>query len=117
MDRAAALEARPCAVSSLTRTAQPDGGVRVRVEHQPGPWQRWLLRLPGPLLREYDLDPLGTAVLDACDGRTPVRRIIADFAQTQQVSEAEAERAVSLFLRTLLQRQIIVMAVPEPRRG
>ena len=61
--------------------------------------------------RSYGLDRFGMQVYEACDGKTSVRRIVKRFAADNGLGPAEAELAVSRFLKTLMAKGLIAMEV------
>lgn len=69
-----------------------------------------------PTEKAFDLDELGLQVWQLCDGRHTVAEIIQTFAHTRRVNQREAQVAVLAFLRTLLRRNLIALAGPEPSR-
>jgi hypothetical protein len=110
LTREQALAAKPVATKILKRETI-DGGERITVRFEPSAWQRWLLRIPDTATRRYDLDALGLEVLGMCDGQKSVRYIIDRFAKRHQVSAGEAERAVTMFLQTMIRKGIVSMVV------
>jgi len=113
LDRDQAFNAKPVAANIVKREPLDDGGQRLTVRVAPGKWQKRLLRLPDEINRQFDLDSIGVEVLDMCDGNKSVRYIIRKFAKTHKVNEHEAEKAVVAFLRTMMQRGLVMMAVPK----
>lgn len=111
LSRDQALDARPLPVELESR--QPTStGARLTVRIPTPRWMRWILRAGPTQQRVYELDPMGLAVLDLCDGRRNVRDIIDAFAADHpQLPAAQARKAVTVFLRTLLERQLVVMEV------
>lgn len=67
----------------------------------------WLL--PLSRTRSVELDRLGTTVLDLCDGRSNVEKIIEIFAADHKLSFREAQLPVTQFLRQLTRRGIVVL--------
>jgi len=57
------------------------------------------------------LDALGREVYDTADGSRTVKTIARDFAASHKISVAEAELAVTTFLRTLMRKGLIAMLV------
>lgn len=109
-DRRTALTARPEAVRVARREMQVDGRLLITVERaSPG----WLRLLGGRERVEHTmrLDALGIEVYEACDGKRPVADIVRDFARRHRISEAEAEISVTAFLKTLVAKGLIVMAL------
>lgn len=67
----------------------------------------WLL--PYSSHRRVQLDDLGMEVLDLCDGRRSIEKIIESFAASHKLSFREAQLAVTTFLRQLTQRGLIAI--------
>jgi hypothetical protein len=63
------------------------------------------------------LDQLGTEVWRACDGARTVERIIDEFAERHRVRFHEARNSVVSFLHSLLQRNLLVLAVDDVREA
>jgi len=116
--RAEALAARPVATKIVRRHPLENGGQQITVALESRGYRRWLLRLPKKVERTVELDVVGVAVRDRCDGKTTVHDIITGLSSSHQLDSVEAEKAVTTFLRMLLQRGIVAMVVtsrPEPR--
>jgi hypothetical protein len=76
------------------------------------PWTAALARWIGagkapPRTGKLQLDLLGSAVWSMLDGRTPLRRLVAVFAEAHQLEPKEAEVAVTQFIRELGRRGLI----------
>lgn len=110
--RTEALEAKPLATTILAREELPDGGQRLTVPLQATRMQRWILRVPATATKQFELDPLGVAVLGYCDGSKSVSYIARKLAKEHQMDPAQAERAVVTFLQTMLRKGLVVMVVP-----
>ena len=115
ISRDAALKARPVKVPPR-RTEIKDGKLYVTVAYQRPRWQRWL-GADERCERSYGLDAYGRDVYEACDGRTPVKQVIKRFGKRHKVSPVEAEKAVTMFLKTLMSRGLIGMEMPNSERG
>ena len=63
--------------------------------------------------RRIELDALGAEVWDLCNNRRNMEQIIETFAQRHQLSFHEARLSVSTFMRSLVERGCIVMAIPD----
>ena len=59
--------------------------------------------------RKVDLDSIGLSVLDLCDARRSVEKIIEIFAADNKLTFREAQLPVTRFLRQLTQRGIIAI--------
>ena len=97
----------------------------IRTEHRQGRFlvhvpirKRWWNRpplswwLPYREHRTYELDRLGRGVFDACDGRRSVEAIVERFATERRVHFHEARGLVSDYLRTLVEKRLIVVILP-----
>ncbi|MDP6152208.1 MAG: PqqD family protein [Phycisphaeraceae bacterium] len=111
LSRDTAMNAKPVAVQVVGREDLGNGGQRLTVEYQSTGWRRWLLRAPENLKRQFELDPLGLQVFEMCDGQKNVRHIIDRFAKHNNVNRHEAQRAVTTFLRTLMQKGVVQMMI------
>jgi hypothetical protein len=71
----------------------------------------WLL----PFRRERGiaLDLLGRQVWEACDGHQTLERIIEQFAVRHRLRFHEARVSVMQFVRSLVERDLLVLALPE----
>ena len=90
---------------------QPDGRVIVSV---PIPRPRYLVPplswlLPFSKRRRVELEPVGAAVLELCDGRRTVEAVVEAFAGEHKLSFREAQLPVTAFLRQLAQRGLVAI--------
>ena len=115
LTRENAMDARPLAVRIHSREERPDGGAKVTVGIKATKVQRFLLRLPEIIKRQFVLDAYGLEVLDMCDGHRSVRHIIKKFAKEHQVNHNEAHQAVTSFLHSMMKKGLIVMVMPESK--
>lgn len=106
-------------------SAVPHKNTEMKVERRresslasiPIPRPRWMVPplswvFPFSARRRVQLDSPGTAVLDLCDGRRTVEQIIETFAGDNKLSFREGQLAVTQFLRELMSRGIVAIAVP-----
>lgn len=99
-----------------------NGDVLVRYPVTVRPWMGVLARWVGagtasPRTAKLQLDRLGSGVWAMLDGRTPLRRIAAAFAETHRLERKEAEVAVTQFVRELGRRGLIgLQRNPAPGR-
>lgn len=114
-DRNASLDARPVKCPVLKEERKGDK-VYVTVEFERPAWQRWL-GAERRCRRTFGLDAYGRDVYEACDGNRSVRGIVGAFAQRHRLSEAEARKAVTAFMKTLMMRGLIGMALVDRRNG
>ncbi len=105
--RQTALGARPVRLPPV-RTEEKDAKLYVTVRFQRPGWQR-ILGADVNCERTFGLDAYGRRVYDACNGERSVGTIIRNFAESTQVSLAEAEMAVTKFLKTLLTKGLVAM--------
>jgi uncharacterized membrane protein len=92
------------------RQEETGGKLRVTVRLQRAGWLRWLAG-SGEVERTFALDALGREVYDTADGSRSVEAIVREFAARHKISVAEAESAVTAFLRTLMRKGLIAMLV------
>ncbi len=111
LDRQRAFTARPEQLPVVSRKETDNGGLSLRVRLTPRAWLRWLKGSEQPVERTFNLDHLGREVYEACDGKTNVKAMIRNFAKAHNISVAEAEISVSTFLRTLVQKGIVAIAI------
>ena len=102
------MAAQPYPMDVALREEHEDGSLRVRVRLRRSKWQRWF-GAPAEYERQYTLDPFGREVYAACDGETNVEAIAAAFAERHQLNPAEAQRAVTTYLKTLMSKSLIGM--------
>lgn len=110
MPRKTALAGLPVRVPPARVEELRDGRTGVTVLVPTPGWVRWIGG-PKQVERTFRLDSLGKEVYDACDGETAVRAMIRNFARTHRVSQAEAEMAVTTFLKTLIVKGLVAVAV------
>ncbi len=64
-------------------------------------------------LRKIQLDPLGVDVWSLLDGKNNVKAIIKKFAARHSLNSKEAEISVTLFLKSLGEKGLIVIVKPD----
>ncbi len=85
--------------------------------------KRWWMRGPfGWLLpfrqeKGLALDSLGREVWEACDGQRTIEQITEGFAQRHRVRFHEAKLSVVTFLRSLVERQVVVLVLNQPEEA
>jgi len=98
-----------------TLTKSPEGGALIEIPMKRPrflvPPFSWIF--PYSDARRVKLDPLGTAILDLCNGKVTVEQIIETFAAANRLTFREAQVPVMHFLRLLSQRGVLAMAVGE----
>lgn len=102
--------ARPYQLSGIRSKEEADGSITVLIRFQRSGWQKWL-GAPAEYERQYELDSLGSEVFEACDGKTPVKQIVKRFSASHNLNIAEAELAVTKYMKTLMMKRIIGMAI------
>jgi hypothetical protein len=113
------LAAVPMVNHAAKLTATPSGGTLAEV---PIPRPRFLVPpiswiLPFSGQRRIELDKLGTAVLELCDGRRSVERIVESFAADHKLTFREAQLSVTQFLRMLTERGVVAIVGLEQKAG
>jgi hypothetical protein len=112
------LAARPLKCPGIVEKTLEDGGLELTVSLPRSRLFRWLSRGSNdPIVRRYQLDPLGVEAWRMMDGRTTVRTMIEQFASRHAMEMPRAEAAVLTYLRTLAQRGIMMLALPHDARG
>ena len=113
------LAAVPMVNHAAALTPMAAGGLLVEV---PIPRPRYLVPpiswiLPFSGQRRIELDKLGRAVLELCDGRRSVERIMETFAADHALTFREAQLSVTQFLRMLTERGVIAIVGLEQKAG
>lgn len=99
------------------RRGETSGRLRLTVPRN----RTWLTRVLGlvfhiPREQVMELDAIGEEVLRLCDGRRTVKDIGRRLAQSRQLHEREAEAALLQYLRALVRRGVIGIAIPQRRK-
>jgi len=92
-----------------------EGGlVRLSVPTPPSPLVRWFPKLAekSSAVRKIELDEVGTMVWNMCGGNTSVADMIRQLCETYKLNPKESEVSLTAFLRTLVGKNIVGMAVP-----
>ena len=113
ISRNQALDAKPVAVRIHKREPLGNGGQRITVKIAPPKMAKLVLRLKGPIDRNFEFDAFGMDILNMCDGQKTVRYITDRFAKSHNLHPHEAQRAVTAFLRTLTQKGVVSMLAPK----
>jgi hypothetical protein len=111
MTRHASMAAIPLQIPPR-RVKDKDEKRYITVTFERRGWQR-ALGSARTCERTFGIDAYGQAVYDACDGQQCVEQIIRGFAKSQRISIPEAEMAVTSFLRLLMKKGLLVMAIEE----
>jgi len=121
VSRSDALRSRPYKMPGVRRqepasgaAAAANGAIQLLVRRRSSRLQKWL-GAPAEYDRRYELDALGGEVYQACDGKKRVNEIVARFARAHQLNAAEAELAVTTYLKTLMGKGLIGMAVDQAK--
>lgn len=107
-----AFDARPLAAKIFECHELPDGGARIVIGCKATRMQRFLLRLPEIVKREFELDAYGMEILGMCDGQKSVRHLVKKFARTHNLNPQEAQQAIVTFLQSMIRKGLVVMVVP-----
>ena len=112
VDRQTVFRIKPRRTPCESRDRREDGGLDITVLIRKPRWHRLLGDRRTHESKRYELDTYGRQVYEACNGRRTVAQIIRAFADENHVSQAEAELAVTTFLRTLAGRGLVVLPKP-----
>ena len=114
--RKAAMQGRPMQIPPVKIETCDKGRAMITVMLDSPRWVRFIGGKP-KVQRSFGLDRFGMQVYEACDGKTSVRRIVKRFAAANRLAAAEAELAVSRFLKTLMAKGLIAMEVSKDSVG
>ena len=114
-ERDDAMGARPARLPAVRAEPRDNGGMLVTVRLERPRWQR-LFGGNTTYKRTFGLDPLGRRVYDLCDGKQKVTHIARTIAREQKISQAEAEVAVTTFLKTMMSKGLVAAMVDRPGR-
>jgi len=117
LSRQQALDARPVTAPIKSREPIGEGGERFTIETPTPPWRRRILRMPAKIDRQFEFDQFGAQVIDMCDGQKPVKHIINKLVQAHGLDHHETERAVTIFLRTLMRKNLVTLYLPKNKGG
>ncbi|HUT24378.1 MAG TPA: PqqD family protein [Sumerlaeia bacterium] len=106
------LSAKP--LRNTEAIVRPDGpeGLQITVKLERSlfpPPLCWVV--PSPKTRTVRLDRLGAQVWNLCDGRRTVEAVVEEFARTHGLTFHEARVAVTEYLRQLLRRGALAIAM------
>ena len=91
------------------------GDLELTLALKPARWTRLLGRDPEvPAIRKYQLDDLGRYVWEQAADSPTVESLIRQFAEHHKINIRESEVSVTAFLRSMMQRGLVGMAVAEP---
>lgn len=87
-----------------------EGNVLTHSAARPMGWKGFLASaLKMPDKRRFELDDVGLAVWNACDGNTTYQSIVALLQREFKLGRTEAEASLSAFLKTLADRALITV--------
>jgi hypothetical protein len=113
-DRETLLAARPLRNPHVTEKELADGGLELIVSMPRNRLLRWLSGGKNdPIVRRYQLDTPGVETWRMMDGRMTTGQMIDRFAATHEMEPQQAEAAMMMYLRTLAQRGIMMLALPD----
>ena len=107
------LDATPVRLFDAPAEPVATGQWRLTVPLKPARWMNFLVRRPAHATKTFELDEIGKAVWDACDGDTPVRAIITTLASRYDLNVREVEVATVAFLKTLVQKGLVGIPVED----
>ena len=110
------LESAPLHNRAAVVEASGRGERRLRVPRERPWWLRiplvaWIVAVGEE--RTLTLDRLGTEVWDLCDGERTVEGIIEAFARNHRLTFHEARAAVTVYLKSLVQRGALALEMAE----
>ena len=109
------LDAKPLRLLDATPRPLAVGQWRLTVPVKSNGLIKLLVRRPAGLTKTFELDDLGKAVWDGCDGRTSVRELITALAARYGLNVREVEVATLAFLRTLVRKGLVGVPAEESR--
>lgn len=108
-DREDAMKAVPVK-APVIKTERKDDKVYITVEFERPGWQR-ALGADRKCQRTFGLDKYGQEVYELCNGKNTVEKNVRRFAKHHHLSIPEAEMSVTTFLKTLMKKGLVGMAV------
>lgn len=111
VDRRMALEGVPTLRSGVAMEALEGGAVRVSMTIKRGGGFFESMR-PPESRRSYELDEFGSFVIRQVDGKRTVLDVVNAFEQRFRMSRREVELSVVAFIKLLMQRNVLAVAVP-----
>lgn len=109
------LDSQPIHNSAATVETDREGIVKIAVVREQ-PWYlvppiSWIVPIRPE--RSTTLDRTGSYIWRLCDGKRTVEAIVDDFAEKYSLSFHESRVAVTGYLRSLIQRGILAVAIPD----
>ena len=110
--RAEALNMVPVRNTEVQESSIADGLIQLAYPLAIKPWFGRMAEKVGlwdkrPMIKEIELDEMGTFVWKLIDGEHSVRQIAEAFVSHYEVQPREAELSVTAFIKTIGQRGII----------
>ena len=116
----AQLKAVPIRNHALKLSKQANGEITFTVPSAPPGGAmgllKTILRVPH-VDKKYHLDPIGSEILMACDGKKTVEKVVEKMAERYKFTFHEARLSVNGFLQTLMKAGAIVISLPEDPNG
>ena len=110
IDRRRSLEGVPVLNPGVNLVDEEDGRVILSIPLPRG--RGFFARFQPPVSeRRVRLDEIGTFVVGLIDGERPVLALIDAFVERHRVSRREAELSIAEFLKSLIKRDAISVAV------
>jgi len=120
LSREQSLEAVVVPSSTLTLKEREDGCLTLGIPFKPSPFverlSRWLRVPSGGGERPLELDEIGSFVWRMFDSRTTVREMIDRLMAEYKLNRKDAEISLTTFIRTLVRKRLVVLAIENPRR-
>ncbi|MBC17881.1 conserved protein of unknown function [Pseudodesulfovibrio profundus] len=112
ISRSQALDMVPVRNTEVKETTMDGGLLRLSYPLAVKPWFGRLAEKVGmwdkrPMIKQVELDEMGTFVWERIDGEHSVRNIAEAFVEKYGVQLREAELSVTAFIKTIGQRGII----------
>ncbi len=114
LTRPQSFNARALRSGAVRVERDADGVATLYVPFRASRLVEWLcrrLKVP-PSNARFELDEVGTFVWDLCDGSIPVREMVERLAARYKLSRKEAEASLTIFLRNLVRRGLVLIVVP-----
>ena len=107
------LDAKPLRLFDATPQRAAAGQWRLTVPLKQKTWMTLFVRKAVGMTKTFELDDVGRAVWESCDGETTVRQIITDLAERHRLNVREVEVATLAFLKTLVQKGLVGIPVED----
>ncbi|HAZ62422.1 MAG TPA: hypothetical protein DCZ72_02250 [Armatimonadetes bacterium] len=110
--REEALALQPVRNPAIEWTVQDSGLVLLTVPLARRGWLKVAsVLVPAPESKGVELDEVGSAIWQWCDGQTPVAELVARLTAEHRLNAREAEVSLTQFLQTLAKRRFIGLQV------